>query len=313
MDPQTFISHSETGGPETSRSIQQRLRHPDLSLGSFFSQDDMVAGDDFNEKIIRNIVGADILIGVIDADAKDSPWVKWEHEFCRERNLTTICIIFPSIRRLFHQISFISSSVLVIHYDRGRDIMLDEIFDSILTHKPTLVQRVEQKQKVHIDASTEKDSYLQDETVLIKGSVNREGVQESSKFSISQLCLHRPNHNSNDPPIVTDVIANPIELNEKNEFELTFPLSYIVPECKKWFIEIRFDNKSEILPIRVCPSILPTESETAPPHPPTESEKSPWKEKIKSFSKGTFQSIPKKIRYYSISRENEVNDILNKI
>ena len=147
MKPLAFISHSETGGTETSNAIRQRLGNELLDLDSFYSQVSMGPGDDLHEEIIRNIVNTDILVGIIDADASVSKWVEWEHNFCKERNLTRIPIIFPGIWENFknNQISFLDNGILAIHYNEGRDMMLDSFFSSINSRKEQLIKRVEEK------------------------------------------------------------------------------------------------------------------------------------------------------------------------
>jgi len=107
LKPLAFISHSESGGAETSIAVIGRLKHEHLDLESFYSQINMGPGDDLHEEIIRNIVNTDILVGIVDPDASVSNWVKWEHDFCKGRNLIRIPIIFPAIWDAFKKIKFL--------------------------------------------------------------------------------------------------------------------------------------------------------------------------------------------------------------
>ena len=129
LKPLSFISHSELGGSAASSYVSIQLNHPDLQITPFFSKEDIHAGDEIIEEILTNIVNADLLIGIIDPNAKNSAWVEWEHRFCKERNLRIIPIIFHQIWQLFidRKIDFIHSNTLAIRYEE-KDMMLADVY-----------------------------------------------------------------------------------------------------------------------------------------------------------------------------------------
>ena len=329
MKPLAFISHSESGGAETSVAVRGRLRHEHLDLDSFYSQINMVPGDDLHEEIIRNIVNTDILIGIIDPDASVSKWVEWEHNFCKKRNLIRIPIIFPSIWENFkqNQISFLDNGELVIHYNSGKDIMLDSFFSGIKNHKDQLIKRVEEKEKIKITLNPINSTYQNKDIITISGQVESTGLA-FLEFNLSKIYLYRRNFELGSIPIKEDELIESIDLDDHGRFSYDFELSKIdiVDKTQKWFFEIRFDNKSEIAVASICPpdtsvsGIVPPEippSGTTPTETPTDTVRSDSfnqiREKIKSFSSGTFSSISKKIKDYTIDRNLELSQLIGEI
>lgn len=320
MKPLAFISHSESGGADTSVRVIRRLHHPDLDLQEFYSQYDMSAGDDLHEEIIRNIVNTDILIGIIEPDAIVSSWVKWEHDFCRERNLTRISIILPSSWENYikNRISFLDNGILAIPYNVGLDMMLDTFHTTITNNKAQLIIRTEEKENITINVNPINHSYQNNDIITVSGKVESIGV-EPRDFNFSRIYLHKRNFDSEGKPIITKTLEDSITLDADDKFSYDFKISDIVQieKSQKLFFEIRFENKSEILSAAICPPDTPSE-DTAPPDTPSE-DTAPFhmlpsiKEKIKSTSSGTFSSISQKIRGYSINRNEELSVLISDI
>ncbi len=317
LKPLGFISHSELGGSAASSYVGSQFNHPDLQITPFFSKWDIVAGDEIVEEILTNIVNADLLIGIIDPNAKDSVWVEWEHRFCKERNLRVIPIVFHQIWKLFTdgKIDFINSNTLAIRYEE-KDMMLADVYASVKKFKAELQKRIEEKEKISIEAEPDKEAYHENEVVKITGNVTDSGMSTPNSFTIKKAYLHKPNFDSEKkyPPVLSNEIVESIILNADNTFEITHTINSSILLNQKWFIEIRFDNKSKIIPIIISPSggkkstIFRSESKPKISNTLQIKQKS-WQDKIKSISLGTFQSIPKKIRDYSIPRKKELESL----
>ena len=256
MKPLAFISHSENGGASTSERLMYRLDHSDLCLQGFYSKHDLYAGDDIHEEIIRNIVNTDILIGIIEPDAISSSWVKWEHDFCRERNLDIILIILPSVWDDYEhdRIPFLNSGILAIPYNLGSDMMLDNFYIAIKKNKAKLMTRAKEKEKITISVDPINSSYQNSDTVIISGKVESVGLK-SMDSNFLNIYVHKRNFDSANEPITTKILKDSITLDPKNEFSFDFKISDItqIEKSQKLFLEIRFENKSEIVTISICP------------------------------------------------------------
>ena len=168
-----------------------------------------------------------------------------------------------------------------------------------------------------IVANPNKQSYHENEVVKITGNVTNSGMPTTNSFTITKAYLHRPNFNSknNYPPVLSSEIIDPIILNTNLEFEINYAIDSSILDNQKWFIEIRFDNKSKIIPIIVSPSGAKKSTRFKPDSKPKipnvlQNKQKLWLESVKSISSGTFQSIPKKIRDYTIPRKKELTNLL---
>ena len=320
MKPLAFISHSESGGTHTSVEIIRRLHHTDLDLQEFYSLYSIGVGDDIHEEIIQNIINTDILIGIIEPDAVTSSWVKWEHDFCKARNLTRISIILPSVwdDYINNRISFLDNGILAIPYNLGRDMMLDEFYTAIKNNKPQLTQRIQEKQKIIIHTNPINSSYQNNDIITISGKVDSVGL-ESEDFSFSRIYLHKRNFDLEGPPIITETLKDSITLDANNKFSFDVKLSDLlhVEKSQKLFFEIRFENKSVVLSTSICPPDTSSDN-VVPPDTSSDNVVPPdtlttIKEKIKSISSGTFSSISQKIGEYSIHRHKELSDLIGDI
>ena len=321
MKPLAFISHSEIGGRATSAGLRKTLQHQDLDLDSFYSETDINSSDIIHEKIIRNIVNADILIGVIDPFACTSKWVKWEHDFCKKRNLTRTSIVFLSVWNKFKQneIPFLDKNELVIIYEYNIDILLSEFFTEIEKKKDELDKRFESKIKIQITLDSLDDVYQNTDTIKISGQVKSTEL-DFLKFNPSIIYLHRINNEPDAIPIANRDLINPIDYDENGKFSHDCKISEIdhnIDTEQKWFFEIRFDNKSEIVATTICPSDSDTR-DTLPPKTPSSvttisDSFNVIQEKIKSISLGTSSSISKRIKDYTIDRNKEISKLVEDI
>lgn len=303
-------------GNHTSISIREQLRHPELQMDTFFSQDGISAGHEIAERILTDIVDSDLLICVVDQNSKISEWVKWEHRFCKERNIRIINVISYVVWSDFkeNKIDFLDTGILAIELGKNLDSVLGEIYKAVKAIKLELDNRKDERDKIQINANTNSTTYSEQDTVIIKGNVTNSGLFEVGMFNICNAYVHKPNV-VNEPPI-SNIISEPITLDKNGNFEIKYKIENHVTQNQKWFIEIRFNNKSRILPITILPNNgrrVTNVTDVNPPHEDTRSRKTTWLEKLKVISLGTFQSIPKTINNYTIARKEEFEYLSNQV
>ena len=281
---------------------------------------DIGPGDDISEEILSSITDADILIGVIDVSASASKWVAWEHNFCRERDVTTIPVIFPGVLETFkrNKIPFVTSSRHAIIYDDDYNDskMLDRLALAITKKKNKLDKIVKEKEKIEVTLNQLEDSYHITDTITISGQVESIGV-DHPEFNSSKIYLHRQDFASSAIPMISEKLIDSIILDDNGEFSCYFKLSEIgnTDKSQKWFFEVRFDRKSVVTSTDVYP---PDDgaSGTLPPKALATVKSGSFgliREKIRSVSSGTASSIPKQIGNYSIDRKYELSNLVETI
>jgi len=196
--------------------------------------------------------------------------------------------------------------------------MLDAVYTAIEKNKEKLIKRVENKEKIRITLDSLNQSYQNTDSITISGQVESEGLF-SLDFNLTKIYLHKRNFGLSYPPMIDDELKDLITLDTNGKFAHTFKIAEIenVKRTQKWFFEVRFDDKSEILVTTICPPNLGT-SGTAPPETPSSGTAPPdsfthIREKIKSTSSGTFSSISKKIKDYTIDRNQELSKLIENI
>ena len=324
MKPLAFISYSENGGSKTSADVAKRLRCNDLGLITFCSQFDINTGDDIHEEIICNIVNADIFIGVIDSGAPDRSWVEWEYNFCKERNLIQIPIIFSTIWTDFTQneIPFIDKSIKAICHDTdNKDKLLDNLFSAIRVNNTELTRRCNDKEQIQItlnpigNGSNPPDGgYQSTDTIKISGHV-KFNVQGAHERNLSKIYRHQIDFTPNTLPIKSKTLIDHIDLDEDGGFSYDVKLSEMnnIDRTQKLFFEIQFNDKSKIISITICPPRSDTGGILSPENPSSSIVSSDsfnsLRKRINTISEGTYSSISKYIKDYSIDRKQELSEL----
>ena len=316
MKPLAFISYSDSGGIETSRVIEERLKRSKLDIESFRAKSNIQPSDDSHEQIIRNIVNADILIAVIDQDALESPWVKWEVMFAKNRNLIHIPIIFTSVWDDFvnNRIDFLRNNRQAIHYNYDKDILLDSLFTAVKNKKIELHNRANNKEKIQITLEPLKDFYQSKDVIIISGQV-KSTEPDLPEFSRSKIYLYSQNFEQHGTPIINTTLTDSISIDSSGRFSHKYELSEIPNTDKEQelFLEIQFEEQSKIAVVKIRPQNRNTSdtllSKTPSSSPAQHSPCDFANKKIKSISLGTVSSIDKKIKGYTIDR----NPVLSKL
>ena len=167
-----------------------------------------------------------------------------------------------------------------------------------------------ERNKIQLKANLDKYDYAEEETVEISGNVQN--------VLVGTVGLHIPMKQNGYPPIKTQWMQSIAP--DRGDFAIKFelPKSPIpTTSSQKWFIELKFDTKSRIIPINIrAPDEntgTPNKSESfvikSPPHSRREDMHTVIKEKIGSVSRGTFKSIPQTINDRTIARSNHIYEI----
>lgn len=316
MDAKAFISHKELTGTKTSELIRKRLSLLDLKMESFLSKDAIVGTDHIPEKVLQNIAQTDFLIVVVEDGLLNSGWVEWEHNFCVERGIKPLYVVFPETRNKLHEIPYLDLNLSRVDYeDFNDDKMLSRVGSIINAKNGELEKRANEKKEIVIDVNTDKQNYLPNEVVTVSGSIKKIGASTSNNFSSTSLYLHIPNTDPKFPP-ASKKIFDSIKIENDSTFRFEIRLEgNNSRNIQTWFAELRFDNKAEIIPITICPSSnFDNESDSGKSTPggftPSDTEK--IRKKIQEFSSGTYQSIPKTIKDFPIER-SETKTVVEEI
>lgn len=309
LDSKAFISHTEVGGSNVGQIILDQLNRPDLEMKAFLSKDAIEYGEHIHEKILQFLVNTDLLFIIIEPVVISSDWVKWEYDFCKKRGIERIPIVFSQFLTKLHKVDWFDDSEKHLPYNGDEGIFRAEIYKSVDDNRITLEQRATDRNKIILTVKPSKKSYSENDKVKIDGN-----VQTSL---IGSAFLHIPHLKKEYPPIMTiDLNSITPDGNGDFNFEFDLPSSPITTErIQKWFIEIKFDTKSELIPIIISPKgtdTIGSKGDVKPSHDGSslQIQKKTWKEKIKNISSGTFQSIPKTINEYTIPRKNELSTLI---
>ena len=309
MKAKGFISHTEKGGTNVGIIIQDQLASPPLEMLCFLSKNTIKNGNHIPEKIIDFLIKTDVLFIVIDPLVSQSDWIKWEYEFCKKRGIRIIPIVFERFTSKIKQIDWLDHYEKYVKYTNNEGDLRNEVWNDIDDSKQDLEDIANERNSVELTAHSEKESYFSLEKIKILGNVKNS--------LIGTAYLHIPNLEKKYPPIITKEISISIKPDNNNNFELEFTLPespVFTQAIQKWFIEIRFDRKSILIPISIGvkdegKQISDNDISSPPSESPTD--KDDVKEKITVVSKGTFDSIPKTINGKTISRENKISDLLS--
>lgn len=89
-----FISWSKKISMEYALELQKLLEK--LEINVFISQKDIIAGDDVQEEILKNIVKCDKIILCFTKENKKSPWLLYEAGYAKGLNKTVIPLLFDN-------------------------------------------------------------------------------------------------------------------------------------------------------------------------------------------------------------------------
>ena len=235
MKAKSFISHTENGGTLVGRFIADQLISTDLEMQSFLSQNSIEYGAHIPQKILEFLIETDILFVILEPLVINSRWVRWEYEFCRNRDIRIIPIVFTGFsNKVKKRIGWIDSNEKHLTYDYRDEKLRTEVWDCIDDSKKTLEQRASERSQIGLEISANKTFYFEQDTVKISGQV--------TNSPIGSAYLHIPSLQDDQQPIKTSDINTSIIPDDegKFKFDFTLPFSQIPTQSiQKWFIEIK--------------------------------------------------------------------------
>lgn len=328
MNSRAFISHSEIGGGKIAKIIHLKLKRPEIDMGSYVSNVAIHPTDDVIQSIFENICETDFLIFLINTDTISSTWMEWEHDFCIERNILSLYVVFPSMSGELNKIPYLDTNKFRISFDDyNLDILLDKVSKTIIDKTLELESRAERKNAITITAKLISKNYKSNDNVNIKGNITNNNNLSISNYN-SKLYLHRPNTNLKHAPD-SKIVLNSINIDSNGNFDVTFslPTTATVSKTQIWYIEIRVNEKSKLIPITICPpdgkttqdspsTSGGTSVDTFPPETKsifTKLNMDDIRQKIQTISDGTVESIPKQIYKEEIPRIDKVTEIISKL
>lgn len=322
-----FISHRESDASEFGRSVAFKLTSPEIGMQAFLSKDRIVYTDDIVDKILQAIVDADLLVFLITSGTLKRSWLEWEHEFCRDRKIMILYIVFPDAHTILDNIPYFDKNNFRINlHEYSRDLLVGELATAYFQKETEITSRIEEKKKITISVQFNNSTFKPSEKVEFFGSIKHNDDQ--NLINSSKAYLHIPNLDPKNTP-QSFLMLNDLSLDSSGNFSAGFDLpNSKIPKKQTWYIEIKIDKKSKLFPIEICPidgggmSTTGTDSggtsmEMPPPSPPqdfpSEVKYEEIKQKINSISDGTVKSIPTKIQDDEIQRTSEVSDIISKL
>lgn len=310
MEAKSFISHTEKGGTDVGIIIQDQLIMPPLEMKCFLSKNTIENGEHIPQKILEFLIKTDVLFLVVESRVISSRWVRWEYEFCKKRGIRPIPIVFQRFIPKINQIDWLDSNDKFVMYTGNQGDLRNEVWNDIDDSKIDLEDTAKERNSIELEANSENQSYFEQEIVKVSGTVKNS--------LIGTAFLHIPYLKDEYPPIQTKEITTSIIPDDDGNFNFDFPLPVSpVPTqiIQKWFIEIKFDKKSILIPISICienkgKEISGDDTAVSPPSELPTGEDG-IKEKIAFVSRGTFDSIPKTINEKTISRDDKISDLLS--
>ena len=316
MEAKSFISHTEDGGTDVGKIIQDQLIRPDLEMKSFLSQNTIDHGEHIPQKILEFLIETDVLFVVLEPLVIGSKWVRWEYDFCNKRGIRIIPIAFDRFYSKLNRIEWIDTFTKYLIYDGNDGKFRNEVWNDIDDIKGTLEARALERKSIELKVPPEERLYSELEKIKISGKVKT--------ALIGTAYLHMPFLGDDYPPIITKEISTPITPNSEGNFEFEFKLHSSpvkTQSIQKWFIELRFDKKSKLIPIAIKvrdgDEGTPSEGEssgvpeTSQPSEEGGADTKEIKEKINFVSKGTHQSIPRTIKGQTIARDDKISEIVS--
>ena len=310
MDSNAFISHTKKGGVSTGGEIQDELLISDLKMDAFLSKNSIENGQHIPQKILENLIKTDLLFIVLEPLVINSKWVKWEYNFCRDRDIKRISVTDVRFKDKINKITWLDQYEKYLDYG-NTDELRTQVWIDVDNIKNILEDRANKRNNISLKAESDKTTYQKQEKVTITGCVN--------EVPLGVAYLHIPVLNQ-DPPIQSINMNKSINPDPNGRFKFDFNLPQPPIGCfnnQKWFIEIKFDERSELIPITVNLGGNGNSSNNSPNKiikPPSVSPKQDkdiedFKKEIKLVSEGTSKSIPNTINEKTLDRDEKVSEI----
>ena len=126
----------------------------------------------------------------------NSRWVEWEYEFCKNRGIRIIPVVFLGFEDKFkNRVRWIDGNERYMIYDHHEEFRI-KVWRCIDDSKETLERRASERSQITLEASTNKTSYFEQDTVKISGQV--------TNSLTGSAYLYIPSLRDDQPPIKTN-------------------------------------------------------------------------------------------------------------
>lgn len=199
MTRKVFISHKNTGASNQSGgAIGKKLQ--ELGHKIFFDKFNLEAGDNWNDKIIKELIESDVIIVIVDKETAESHWVQREIDMGRAQGISILPVTldeFSLVQPAFER--FDIKETQAIHFPPAFDIeIVNENIEKIVARvEPLAKKTVENQGKAY------------------------EGWKERRKFKpvVKQKARHSTYRLENNPDICEFVIATG-DATEIDDFDI---------------------------------------------------------------------------------------------
>ena len=248
MNAKAFISHTERGGTDITRIIQDQLKTSNHQMESFLSQHSIEQGERIPEKILTGLSTSDILILIIDPLTIKSKWVEWEYTFCVTRKIPLLVYVDKNYVANVDDINWLDAGIKYNIYDFEKyDALRSEVWQNIAVKKSDLENNSHIRESTQLSiTSIFNKTYSEHEKIKISGSTNKSEPEPGKCY------FHIPQMSNIEYPMSTTDLKITIQPIEQNfTFEIEIPTLCIVKNEQVCFIEVYFESKSIIIPITI--------------------------------------------------------------
>lgn len=288
-----FISHSTDNSSGVVGVIDKKLRGKTLKMDTFLSTR-LPHGTDFVEEVIKNLAEADVLLFVIDAESHHSEWMKWEHEFCRARDIPTIYIKFSSAKWDNPMLDYINHYSLRIDYTEN-DMLCNDIHGAIENLSAKRAWPAQMIAPVQIDLDSDALHGEPGKSITVSGSIHMNNQDHGSAY------LHVPTADPGMPP--TSMKTNGFRIGADGRFvcEMKLPNDPAPAFGRTWYAEIRLDRAAIVVPIRITtqggpsPRTTPPPDDAAPAPAPAAGIADGVPDSMRRYSDGVLAAIPRTV------------------
>ena len=309
MNAKAFISHTERGGTDIGKIIQDQLKTSDHQMESFLSKHSIEQGERIPEKILNGLSTSDILILIIDPLTIKSKWVEWEYTFCVSRKMPLLVYVDKNYITNVHNINWLDVGIKYDTYDFEKyGEIRSKVWRAIANKKSELETNSHIRESTQLSiTSILNNTYSEHEKIKISGKTNKLESEPGKCY------FHIPQMTNIECPMSTIDLKITIQPIEQNfTFEIEIPILCIAENEQVCFIEVYFESKSIIIPITVSKKdnrenngkLSDSQSPNADIFTPEMIDTI-----LQPVSDGTYSSIPKYISDHTIVRTDDIKKI----
>lgn len=290
MKPRAFISHNNDTGSGAVKTIYNKLVGQALNMDAFLSTNSS-PGVDFVEAIMEHLACTDMMFFVIDSEAANSAWMRWEHDFSRLRDIPIIYVTFPNAELDDPKLGYINRQSVRICYDYRDDVLCDQIQGAVANLATKTKGRSRARATTRI---------VPDQNPLHgkpPGPLTVSGRICGHADSKGRVYLHMPSSDPGVPPCSTAMPAFAIGENGRLSCELKLPNVSPGVASRVWYVEIRAGPAAYIVPLHVDAGEPLAQRGAAPPDAggPGGGDAARMPDRTRRYSEGVVKATPRDI------------------